>query len=344
MASLLVGARMLLVVVFAVAGVTKLLDRRGTRRGLADFGIPAGALAVGAILLPLAELATALALVFPGSAQWGGLAALLLLFAFIAGIAGAMRRGQAPDCHCFGQLHSAPAGRGTLLRNAALAVPAVLVAVEGPGPSISAWVGDRTAAELVAIAASLAAAVLGGLALRFWRESRTLRSDLDHVRTELNSLPLGLPVGATAPGFALRSTRGEVVTLEALCARGLPVALVFVSPGCGSCKGLFAAAGRWQAQLAGDLTVAIVSDGEPAENLAIVRDSSAEVLLQEGDFEVTLAYRVRATPSLQIVSPERRIASALVSADPAIESLIRLTMRRHATGQFTGAPAVEPVV
>jgi hypothetical protein len=342
MGSLLIGARVLLLVVFATAGVAKLLDQSGTRNGLAGFGVPQRALAVGAVLLPLAELGTAVALVPPGSAQWGGVASLVLLLAFIAGIANAMRGGRAPDCHCFGQLHSAPAGRGTLIRNLALAAPAALVALEGPGPSMSAWVGDRTAAELVAIAAVLAAAVLGVLAVRFFRESRTLRRALDDAHARLNALPLGLPVGAVAPGFSLRRTHGEDVTLEALCARGRPVALIFVSPSCGSCQSVFAAAGRWQAALAGDLTVAIISDGEPAENLAIVKDSSADVLLQE-DWEVAKAYRVPATPNALVVSPQRRIASALVSTEPAIEALIRLTVRQEATGQFNGASAAQPV-
>ncbi len=52
----------------------------------------------------------------------GRAAALLLLLAFAGGVARAMSRGQAPDCHCFGQIHSEPAGPSTLIRNAVLAV------------------------------------------------------------------------------------------------------------------------------------------------------------------------------------------------------------------------------
>lgn len=341
MGSLLIGARILLVVVFATAGVAKLLDQRGSRRALAGFGVPARARRPVAILLPLAELATAAALVFPSSAQWGGLAGLLLLLAFAGGIANAMRQGRAPNCHCFGQLHSAPAGRGTLARNLALAVPAGLVAIEGPGPSVSAWVADRTAAELVAIAAGVAAVVLGAFALRFWRENVTLRRDLDDARKDLQGLPPGLPVGTAAPGFALRSARnGETVTLDALRARGRPVVLVFVSPSCSSCTVTFRNAGRWQTALAGDVTVAIVSDGAPGENLVVVQDSSADVLLQE-EFEVGTAYRVGVTPTAVVVSPEGRLASALV-AGPGIESLIRLTIREHAMGS-AGPSAVQQV-
>jgi uncharacterized membrane protein YphA (DoxX/SURF4 family) len=341
MGTLLVGARVLLVVVFATAGVAKLLDQRGTRRALAGFRVPARARRAAAIVLPVAELGTAIALLFPSSAQWGGLAALFLLIAFAGGIAKAMREGRAPDCHCFGQLHSAPAGRGTLLRNLALAVPAALVAVEGPGPSLSAWVSDRSAAELVAIGAAVAALVLGAVAARFWRESVTLKRNLDDARSALEAMPPGLPIGTVAPGFALRSARtAETITLDALCARGRPVVLVFVSPSCGSCTATFQNAGRWQRALASDLTVAIVSDGEPGENLVVVQDSSADVLLQE-DFEVGTPYRVNVTPTAVVVSPQGRLASALVSG-PGIESLVRLTVRENAVGSV-GAAAVQRV-
>jgi uncharacterized membrane protein YphA (DoxX/SURF4 family) len=341
MGSLLVGARVLLAVVFIIAGVAKLRDRPGTLRALAGFGVPARLRRVAAIALPLAELGTAVALLFPASARWGGVAALFLLVAFCAGISYALHQGRTPDCNCFGQLHSAPAGRGTLLRNVALAAPAILVVAEGPGPSISAWVADRTAAELVAITVSLAAAILGAFAVHFWRENRTLRTDLDDARTELGKLPPGLPVGSLAPGFTLRSARGETVTLDALVARGKPVALVFVSPACGSCRDMFASAGRWQPALAADVTIAIVSDGAPADNLLAAQDSSADVLLQE-DWGVARAYRVRATPTAVIVSPGGRIASSLVSG-PGIESLIRLAMREHAMEQSNGAPAIHSV-
>ena len=342
MGSLLVGARVLLGVVFVIAGVAKLRDRPGTLTALAGFGVPPRLRPAVAIALPLAELGTALALLPPATAQWGGLAALFLLLAFSVGIGYAMLQGRAPDCNCFGQLHSAPAGRGTLVRNLALAVPAALVVAEGPGPSISAWVADRTAAELVAITVCVVAAVLGAFALHFWRATRTLRRDLDDAQSKLETLPPGLPVGSMAPGFTLKSAReGETVTLDALRARGKPVALVFVSPGCSSCLEMFASAGRWQPALAADVTIAIVSDGAPADNILAVRNGSADVLLQE-TWEVTQAYRVGVTPTAVVVSPAGRIASSLVSG-PGIESLIRLTIREHALERSAGASAIQPV-
>ena len=54
---------------------------------------------------------------FLGQAVWLWLAfaaiVAALLLAFVGGIAFNMARGNAPDCHCFGQLHSEPAGRSS---------------------------------------------------------------------------------------------------------------------------------------------------------------------------------------------------------------------------------------
>ena len=131
------------------------------------------------------------------------------------GITNALLRGEAPDCHCFGQLQSEPAGRGTLARNVVLAAMAAFVTVEGPGPSVTAWVGDRSAAELVAVAAGIAAVVLGALLLRLWQSNRDLRRHLDNAHAELAAFPPGLPVGAPAPGFSLPNIDGETVTRRA---------------------------------------------------------------------------------------------------------------------------------
>src|SRR6266571_3913788 len=101
-------ARLVLSLVFLVAGFTKLADRTGSRQALLDFGVPARLATPGGLLLPLAELAVAVA----------------LLLLFIAGIAFNLARGRRPECHCFGQVSSRPIGWSTLLRNLVLAAAA----------------------------------------------------------------------------------------------------------------------------------------------------------------------------------------------------------------------------
>jgi uncharacterized membrane protein YphA (DoxX/SURF4 family)/thiol-disulfide isomerase/thioredoxin len=337
--SFLLGIRVVLAAVFAVAGTAKLLDGAGTRRSLSEFGVPSGALPVAALLLPLLELATAVALIPPGSARWGALAALALLLGFIGGIANALARGEAPDCHCFGQVHSAPAGRGTLIRNAVLAALAAVVVLEGPGPSVPDWVSARTPAELVAVAAGAAAIALAALALGLWSDRRRLQRDLAAAQAEVAALPPGLPVGAPAPRFALAELGGETRTLESLCARGRPVMLVFVSPGCGPCQSVFREIGRWQGALSDRLTVAVISSGTAAENLPIAREHGITGMLLQEDFEVFRAYRVRHTPSALVVAPGGAIASAPAEGPPPIEPLVRLTLRR-----WPAAPAPGPAI
>ncbi len=327
MDSFLLGVQLLLAVVFATAGVAKLFDQPGSRDALRGFGVSEGVAPVAGLLLPLVELATAVALVVPATARLGGIAALILLLTFIGGIARAMARGQAPDCHCFGQLHSAPAGRGTLARNAALALLAGVVVVAGPGTAVDDWVAARSAAELVAVGLGLVAIVSGAACVRLWLDNRGLRGDLARERDTTALLPPGLPLGATAPDFALPDVSGETVSLDALLGHGRPVALLFVSPSCGPCATLLPDLGRWQASLANRLTMALVSSGSVEDNRRIAEEHElGNVLLQE-DSEVLEAYRVRSTPAAVMLTPDGRIASVAGEGPHAVEPLIRLTLR-----------------
>src|SRR5918997_3586323 len=126
-------ARLLLAAVFVVAGIAKLADREGSRQAVADFGVPAVLASPLGILLPLAELAVAIALIPTATALWGAIGALALLLLFVVGIGANLARGHRPDCRCFGQLHSAPAGWSTLARNGVLAAVAGFLVLRGMG-------------------------------------------------------------------------------------------------------------------------------------------------------------------------------------------------------------------
>jgi len=324
------AVQVLLAAVFATAGIAKLLDPPGSRRALADFGVPDGLTSAGAVVLPLAELGTAAALLPPQTARVAALLGLVLLVAFIAGITRALLHGQAPDCHCFGQVHSAPAGRATLARNAVLAALAGFLAVRGPGPALDDWTGARSAAVLVAIGSGLAAILLAAAAIQLWRETRRLRRDVATLRAASEALPPGLPVGTHAPGFSLPGVHGETLTLDSLRGRGQPVALVFAEPACGPCRRLFPYLGRWQATLADRVTIAVVTSGSVLENRATAQEHElANVLLQQ-ESEVMDAYRIRATPAAVVVSPDGHVASGPAAGEFEVEELIRLTLHRHA--------------
>lgn len=322
-----IGVQVLLAAVFATAGVAKLLDQPGSRRALVGFGISGSLAPTLGLLLPLAELATAVALILQPSARWGAVMAVVLLLSFIVGISHALLQGEAPDCDCFGQLHSAPAGRGTLIRNGVLAALAMVLVVHGPGPAIDAWAQARSAAELAAAGAGIAAVVLAALALRLLVERRDLKRELERMRRAAGLLPPGLPVGTQAPDFALRNVHGETVTLADLRARGLPVVLAFVHPTCGPCAVLFPRLARWQTGLADRITFALVSSGSTRTNRPLAEDHGlVNVLLQDHD-EVMTAYRVPATPTAVLVTAAGEIGCAPAVSEAAFEPLIRLTLR-----------------
>ena len=113
-----------------LAGVTKLADREGFRRAVADYQVlPGGLERPFAALLPWLETTLgALLLLGLGTAVAASLATpLFLSFALAIGVN--LRRGRHFDCHCFGAVQSERIGWPALLRSAALVLVALAVAV-----------------------------------------------------------------------------------------------------------------------------------------------------------------------------------------------------------------------
>jgi peroxiredoxin len=335
----LLAARLLLALVFAVAGAAKLADREGSRRAIVDFGMPSALAAPLGLLFPLAELAVAATLLPASTAWWGALGALVLLSVFVAGISVNLARGRKPDCHCFGQMHSAPAGWKTLARNAVLAAVAGFVLWEGydgAGPSAVAWLGALKTTQLLGLLGAIL--VLALLAGQWWflvhllRQNGRLLVRLEALEESLatggsvapseNGTPLhraeGLPVGSTAPDFSLSGFNSETLTLEALRAPDKPVMLIFTDPGCGPCNALLPEVGRWQQEHAQKLTLSLVSQGDPEENKTKAQEHGlTNVLLQE-DWEVSGSYEVRGTPSAVLIGPDGKVASPVATGAEGI--------------------------
>jgi uncharacterized membrane protein YphA (DoxX/SURF4 family)/thiol-disulfide isomerase/thioredoxin len=321
------GARVLLAAVFMTAAVGKLADRTGAQRALEGFGVPRRWTGGFARLLPLAELAAALALMFRASARWGAAAALILLTAFVVGIATAMSRGEAPDCHCFGQIHSAPAGWRTLSRNLVLGLVAVLVVAHGPGSRIGGSISAGSSADLVAAAAAAAIIALAAVATQLWVTNRDLRRDLTRDQEALAAFPAGLPVGSRAPRFELSSIDGRKVALDDLLARGRPIAIAFISPSCVSCRTMLPDLARWQKTLADRITIAPVAVGTASGIRELAEEYGLEEVLMQRDAEVFQMYRAAATPSVVMVTADGRIGSRIRSSHAVVEAAIRHELR-----------------
>jgi peroxiredoxin/uncharacterized membrane protein YphA (DoxX/SURF4 family) len=335
---LLLLARLALAAVFIVAGVAKLADVAGSRRAIEGFGLSAAAARPLGVALPVAELTVGVLLLPAATAPYAALGGLVLLLVFCVAIGAALARGEETDCHCFGQLHSAPAGRPTLARNVALAAVAGAIAAAGlddPGPSAVAWIGDLSGTALMGVALAAVVAVFGFLAFHLLRQNGRLLLRLDELEAQLAAgapdgarrrpaprrAPKGvggLDIGTAAPDFALRSTAGGEETLGTLLSSGRPLLLVFTSAGCGPCKALKPDIAAWQRELADRLTVAPVSSG-PADDAAA--EGLEWALIQEKR-EVSDEYDSRGTPAAVLIAPDGRIASRVAGGSDAIRELV----------------------
>lgn len=330
---------LMLATVFATAGVAKLLDPRGSREAAKAFGVPDRAAGAVARSLPLAEFAIAVLLLPVATRWWAAVAALGLLLCFCAGIARVMARGEAPDCHCFGQLHSAPTGWTTLARTgflAALAAFIVLAGRDDPGPSVFAWASSLQGVEwlVLALAVALAAVVaIGGYAvLHVMRSYGKVLVRLDAMEQRLRAAgfdleepedvpELGLEPGTPAPDFALESADGGRVSLQDLAAPGHPVLLLFTSPTCGPCSHLMPTVAEWQREHADELTVVLLSAGEAEAVRADAAEHGLENVLLDTDLATYEAYHANGTPSAVIIGDDGNVAAWLAAGSDWIESL-----------------------
>ncbi|MGD9891293.1 MAG: redoxin domain-containing protein [Dehalococcoidia bacterium] len=341
----LLAARLVLAAVFATAGISKLFDLKGSRQALRDFGLPAVLARPFGFVLPVAEIAVAVALLPAGTAWYGALGALGLLVLFVAGIGYNVARGRAPDCHCFGQLHSEPAGWSTLARNGVLALIAAFVVFQGPdnvGRGAVSWMGDLGGVELLAVILAVVACALvlgeAWVILQLLRQQGRLLVRMDELEAAVRQIgqpggvaPLsapaappgpGLPVGSPAPSFALPGLYGEVLPLDALRAAGKPVLLTFVDPDCGPCTALLPDLGRWQRELAPTLAVTLISRGSVEANRQKVAGLGITQVLLQTDREIQAAYQVVGTPSAVLVQADGAVGSPLAQGAEEIRALV----------------------
>lgn len=317
----LVLARLGLAVVFILAGVTKLADRSGTRQALADFGVSPRLADPLVLLLPAGELTVGVALLFPTTARWGAVGGLVLLGLFVVGLTRALRRGETPDCHCFGQLHSEPASRVTVVRNIALALPAAYVAFAGPGPSLTSWVAATDTTDLWLIATGALAILATTTSVLLWRENRRLHS------TSGQTVAASRQIGALAPNFTLPSVTGRAVSLQGLLAGDRACVLTFVSPGCGPCATLLPELARWQGTITEHVALTPIAPVEATEAEQLAREHGLTDVLIDEKSTVMHAYGVWGTPSAVLVAPDGTVRSAPITGRVAIESLIRLALQ-----------------
>lgn len=325
--------RILLAGIFALAGTTKLLDLDGSKRAMQDFGVPSGVAMPAAVLLSLVELAIA-AFLLPVETSWyAAIAALVVLAIFVAQIGYQLSRGNAPDCHCFGQVYSEPIGRSSIVRNSVFAVPAVVLIASGRGAQGMALSDPRLdvmqLAFGVVIVGLLVAAVSQLRRLTKRQDEIVKRLDVieavshteGHVhRDEAGHPNDGMPIGAVVADFEAKRVDGPTATLADIRANGRPVLFFYVSPTCRPCEALLPEFAAWQQELAGKVDIIFITSGTTKEN----RDKFGDLgpmLIQEHT-DVSDLIGAKWTPTAVLMGADGRIASHAAPGDIAIRDLV----------------------
>ncbi len=104
MTTALLVSKLVLAAVFLVAGISKLLDRRGFTSVLKDTGVPSHLAPVGALFLPLIEVLIAVGLMVPATSNYSVVAGLIFLCVFVVAILLNLVRGRRLACNCLGQV------------------------------------------------------------------------------------------------------------------------------------------------------------------------------------------------------------------------------------------------
>ena len=334
--------RLFLVAIFALAGIGKLLDLDGSENAIKDFGVPDILAKPFSVLLPFAEIFVAILLLFVQTSWLGAIGGFLLLLTFIGGMLFQMAKGNAPNCHCFGQLHSELVSAKSLIRNGIFAILAFLLILSGKdnqglsvfdssnnsdGNFMSFILGLATVGLLAAVVFYLKK--ISEQQTQIMRrmeilELTTLDGGREIERENLTYPNNGLPIGAPAPDFVLPDINGRDISLENLLMQAKPILFFFISPTCNPCAALLPEIERWQAELRGKLNFVFVSSGKVKENLdKLAGDQFKQILLQK-DREIALLFGAEWTPTAVLVNTNGTVASRTAVGDRAIREMLEM--------------------
>ncbi len=339
--------RLFLFGVFMLAGITKLLDLPGSEKAVKAFGTPDEFAKTFAIALPFAEIVFALCFLFTGTAWVGAIGALILLLSFIGGMIWQISQGKAPECHCFGQLHSEPVGKKSLIRNIAFALLALLLIGQGKaGQGIS--LAD-TDAEMLRTLLMLLIFVVAVIVLFFIKKLSEQQTEIikrldvmDFIardgsvveRPNVGSLDDSLPIGAPFPDFSIADGSGNLVTSGHLIAKARPALFLFVSPTCNPCGALLPEVLEWQSELGEKLDFVIVSTGKREANIDKFGGEIADGILIEEKRELAEQVHAKWTPTAIFVAKDGTIASHPATGDTAIRNLVDKLRNEDLTREF----------
>jgi peroxiredoxin/uncharacterized membrane protein YphA (DoxX/SURF4 family) len=345
---LLLVLRLTLAAVFGVAGIAKLFDPAGSERAFSDFGLPKGLARPMTTLLPAIELLIAGALLFVSTGWLGAIGATVVLALFIAAMLYQYSKGNTPDCHCFGQLHSEPVGPASIMRNILLLAISFFLVLQGRFAQGLALVSSSQ--EILPFVTGISVIILLFAAVLYLKRISEQQNQIIRrievmelvaregglVERDEAGLPHeGLPIGAVVPDFELPSIKGELVALGQIRQARMPVLFLFVSPTCNPCKGLVPEFDSWQTELKEKVRLVFISSGTPEENEEKFAGRFAKQILLQNGREISELLRAKWTPSAILMDADGRVASHIAAGDNAIRDLVSKISSENLNGEFT---------
>lgn len=343
--------RLFLAGVFLIAGIGKLLDLKGSEKAVKDFGVPQDLAKAFGTALPVVEIIIAVLLLFISTSWFGAISGTLLLLTFISGMLWQMKLGNAPDCHCFGQIHSEPVGKKSLLRNIIFAFAGMILILSGKdnqGYQLTDSIGDFTYTMQVFFGLLL----IGFLIVLFLYLKKIIENQTQILR-RLEVLEIignnggniqerenvgdptqGLPIGSPLPNFQMPTANGQVLTLEQLLARKKPILFFNVSPTCNPCQALLPEIEKWEKELSNQITFIFISNGSIKDNLAKFNSEYDREILIQDDKELADLMEIRWTPTALLANSKGMIASHPAAGDIAIRELINDIKSKNLDDEF----------
>lgn len=344
--------RLFLVGIFGLAGIGKLLDLPGSEKAVKDFGVPEDLAKPFSVLLPVGEILIAVFLLFVQTSWVGAIGGFLLLLVFIGGMLYQMAKGNAPDCHCFGQIHSEPVSAKSLIRNAIFATLAFVLIVSGrenQGLSLFDSSNDSSEGNFMSLILSLATVGLLAAAVYFLKTISEQQTQImrrieileltshegkEIERENLSNPHDGLPIGAPAPDFELPAVDGRNIAFEHLLAEAKPMLFFFVSPTCNPCAALLPEIETWREELNDKVNFVFISSGKAEENSDKFTGVNPKQILLQNDREVSMLFGALWTPTALLINADGTIASHTAAGDAAIRELVEKIKTQNLESEF----------
>lgn len=337
--------RLILCGIFLLAGVAKFLDLKGSKKAFEDFGIPSSISLPSSIALSVAEIVIGLMFLRLDTSWYAAVAAAGLMLLFVVQMTYQTAKGNSPDCHCFGQVHSAPVGVKSILRNVAFAVLALALIARGQTVQGRSLV-DPTL-DIFQLAFGLFLIGLLIAVIFYLKKLSTQQIELMR-RIEVMNLVAreggeteretthphdGLPIGAMFPEFEHIDTDGKMVTLADIRSTQRPVLFLFVSPTCNPCKALVPEFEEWERELTGKIDLVFISNGKAEDNLEKLGGTTPKRILLQKQRELADKVNAAWTPTALLTDRNGRLASHPSAGDAAIRALIEKIMKVDPTAE-----------